>query len=335
MNGVQILAYTPEWWPAYQTLARHAFRPPVYQDRPALLRWLYEENPYAPNGPTDLTLAVTDTGQLAGCIHKLWVPWQLGGTYHTVPALGNLVVLPAQRRQGIGRALLAHHFQREPYVLLPNAAPGTDQVYLDFNCQRLAASRERRLLTPLRAGWRWLSRRFGRASNAIYLPAQPGQQSWEGYQLTAQPEATLLGDLAAQLNGRPGWARPHWDGAGLAWRFFHPLGPRYWLLYRPVPAGLAFAVLSLGPRRGYNIARLVAWETAGAEAILAAANRLARRLGAHFMLSYAVAERFPATAPTLPQTFFYAQDGQRLPGYSLQGDAADVGFEAYPPETSA
>ena len=139
MSDVQLRPYAPEWLAAYQAMARQTFQPPVYQAQSTFLRWLYEENPYAPHGHTDLTLAVTATNQLIGCLHTMWIPWRLGSETRPVPTLSNLMVLPAQRRQGIGRALLAHQFRRQPYVLIANAAPGTDKICRDFKCQPLAA----------------------------------------------------------------------------------------------------------------------------------------------------------------------------------------------------
>ena len=104
--------------------------------------------------------------------------------------------------------------------------------------------------------------------------------------------------------------------------------------------GLDFAILSLGPRRGINLGRVVELRSSSVhnlQAMLAACVDAVREFGGHALSIYCASEYLNGLyqqggwkpLKTTPDSYFYhSEKKEHFESYAVSGSAADFGFEA-------
>ena len=335
---------------AYHSFARASFGPGAYQARPGYVDWLYRDHPRARGIERDFLIARTGEGEVVGCIHKMPLPWLVGGEERVIPAAHNLMVAE-EHRSGLGLGLIMACFKGEDHVLVPGATAEAAAIYDRLGCQPVGGSTYRRVLRPARAtvglvrakvlGKGWGPRRF--------QPPVEGGEWREGAGLvTADPEPALADALARGLNrSAQGTVAPYWDGELVRWRFFHAAGPRHVLIRLDDDDPLSnFLVVSLGPRRGLNVGRVIAGSADSAgrfRDLMAAARNVLIRAGSDVLLIFVADGRLDGLLrgagwrprPDPPPAFFHHRRGLGpFSDWSVSCGATDYGFEALPPDGS-
>jgi hypothetical protein len=154
----------------------------------------------------------------------------------------------------------------------------------------------------------------------------------------AAPGGDVLAAVTSTLGRAPAGAlRPRWDPALVEWRFFR--GPRHLLVGRDGWDELA--LISIGPRRGILLGRVVelrARSAGGLATLLDAASTVLGTAGAHAVSLLTTDPETQAwladagwrSLPTPPGMFFFHKDRKtRFAGISLGGGAGDFGMEAF------
>ena len=286
----------------------------------------------------DCLIATEPSGRIVGCIHRLRLPWQVNGQVTSIPSLHNLMIAEPFRG-GAGFFMLMRAVKAESHALVPGVTGNLAQAYVRMGYQRLETRWYRRIIRMDLAVAQQLLHRLGRGE----LDRRAGEPiDGSSYQLsaTAHPDAAAAGEIAAALHANAGVgssvAHVDWSAPLVQWRFFAPRGPRH-VFARDLVDG-SFAVVSVGPRRGLTVARILAWSPRVlSSAFLGRLGRLAAGHGASVMLAY---DARPDDAPTLaaggwrpmhsaPMSFLYARDKRPLT-VDLDGGATDLGLEALP-----
>ena len=258
----------------YLEFARANFGPDAYQASPEYLAWLYDPARPLRCADAGMLLALDSTSRIVGCIHVLTMTWRTQGNVVEVPALHNAMVAPAHR-QGVGGLLIMQSFQGRACAFVPGAVDPLAAAYRRIGFVAVPTEWRAKWLHPFSAVWRRLlfrSLRRGRpvVGDGIEMPAATARQentrSW-------RPTLTNdLQDIVALANRS--WDLPaafvqYWTEELFFWRFFHPLGPRHWLVTIREGARLAgYMVVSLGCRGGLAVARGVEWRAESAPAAL-------------------------------------------------------------------
>ena len=339
MKGIIIRPYRDDDEPSYRAFCDREFGPGTYQGRRDYLQWLYVDNPSG-KGFTDCLVAAQASGEIIGCIHKLRMPWQVGpkGAI-TMPSLHNLMVTEAFRG-GTGFFLLRAAVTDESHALVPGVVGNLVQAYERMKYQKIHTRWYRRVVRFDRATWQTLMHKAGRPEPQRRVPTELNR-SMHGLRVTSRPDDESIRAIAVALAPRTKGAEPFvahvdWSAAVVKWRFFSDRGPRH--VVASDEADGTFAILSLGPRHGVTVARMIAWSpTVVSASFLERIRRVAATQGAAALLAYdarpddaaslAGAGWQPMASP--PQSFVYVRDKQQL-SLDLDGGATDLGLEAMP-----
>jgi hypothetical protein len=321
----------------YRRFCEELFGRDAYQGRSTYLDWLYEDNPVA-RGLDDCLVATDPSGAIVGCIHRLRLPWQIEGRVAIIPSLHNLMIAEAFRG-GAGFFMLTRAVKGESHALIPGVTGPLAQAYARMGYQRLDTRWYRRVVRTDRAVAQTLLHRLGR-SRSGRLRSERIARSTSGLVVTASPDDVTVAEVAAALNENAGSgigvAHVDWSAELVQWRFFAPRGPRH-VLARDLVDG-AFAIVSVGPRHGVTVARILAWSPIVlSSGFLARLGRMAVGLGASVLLAYdarpngaetlSIAGLQPMRSP--PMSFLYSRDKRPLT-IDLDGGGTDLGFEALP-----
>jgi hypothetical protein len=320
----------------YRRFCQTMFGRDSYQARSTYLDWLYNDNPTG-RGLDDCLIATEPSGAVVGCIHRLRLPWLVDGRHVDIPSLHNLMIAEAFRG-GAGFFMLMRAVKGESHALIPGVTGNLAEAYVRMGYQRVNTRWYRRVLRVDRAVAQMLLHRLrGRGDRPRGKLAAP---SADGLAVSVGPDDATAAEIAAALNANAG-SDPHvahvdWSRELVQWRFFATRGPRH-LFARDEGDG-SFAIVSVGPRHGVTVARLVAWSPVALRSrFLQRLGRMAADLGASVLLAY---DARPAGAQTLatggiapmrsaPMSFLYARDKQPLT-IDLDGGGTDLGFEALP-----
>jgi hypothetical protein len=331
---------TPDDEPAYRAFCAATYGPSAYQGRSTYLRWLYDDSPLG-RGIGDALLAIEADGTVVGCVHRMRLPWRIHGEVVDVPSNHNLMIAPSHRG-GAGFFVLTAGVRGEEYALVPGVVDDMAELYTRLKYQRLGARWHRRVLRADRVVVQTVANRLGRPAPERVVP-DGLEATIAGLRVTSRPDDATLERIARTLIDQatvdgPDVAHVAWTGPLLRWRYFAARGPRHALIRGHDDD--TFAIVSIGPRRGVTVARLLAWAPAVMErSFLGGIKRIVERLGAAALLAFdapatprdtlAAAGWPPMASP--PLTFLYAKDKQHLP-VSLDAGATDLGFEGLPPE---
>lgn len=310
------------------------------------LNWLYDHNPYGGQW-SDSLMALTSAGDIVGCVHAMNVPWRIGKERVIVPAIHNLMVAP-EYRQGVGTKMVMKALQQNDLSIIPSAVGPLGLLYQRLKCTPLASSWYRRVLRPLKVGWQlgaqkvmgWAPQacHFPQGLSATRLPSTHGVAWWG-----TAPSDSQLEQLAEVFNvDRTTTIGPEYSAEFLRWRFFHELSPRHAVVWLEDAGQISDAIiLSLGPRHGFNVGRIVAArasESARFAALVKLAEHLIRRNGGTLLFTFCASPELNKMYAEMgwkpqangPQTFLSARKGVPSTAISFNGEAVDIGFEALP-----
>ncbi len=355
MNDIRWVPFAERFRRNYIAFARRNFGADAYQANPLYWQWLYQENKLAKPDWGDFLLGVREDDDVIACIHKMRIPWRINGEVTQVPALHNLMA-DVEHRSGIGLMLILSSFTGDEHALIPGVTPPVSDIYEKLKCQRADSAWYRKMLRPvgggLATGWRMVSghgatpRRFESAcrERLVFRDA--------ACRCTLCPEKELSQRVVAAMNrlGEGVEAAPVWDEDLFQWRFFHPFGPRHLLIYLDDDRGeeVDFIILSLGPRKGLNVARIIDMRASCQQRmriLIDAARRAAIKSGGHAILIFNANRHingwlkqlgWKGDAKTEAKTFiFHGRKKRIFQTISFCASAGDFGFEAIPPENAS
>ncbi len=330
---------------AYLQFAARQFGATTSAASERYLSWLYEHNPYGGQW-SDSLMAVTATGDVVGCVHAMNVPWRIENELVVVPAIHNLMVAP-EHRQGVGTKMVMKTLQQHDLAIIPSAVEPLGMLYRRLKCVRLESSWYRRVLRPLKVGWQLGAQKvmgwnpaachFPQGTFPTRLPSAHGTAWW-----ATAPTDSQLEQLTKLFNAaRTTASGPEFSPEFLRWRFFHELGPRHAVVWLEESGRISDAVvLSLGPRHGFNVGRIVAArasETGCFTALVNLAEHLIRRHGGTLLFTFCASPELNQVYAEMgwkpqingPQTYLSAK-GTPPSVVSFNGEAVDIGFEALP-----
>jgi hypothetical protein len=325
----------------YRRFCEATFGRDAYQGRSTYLDWLYVDNPVG-RGLEDCFVATGPEGAIVGCIHRLRLPWVIQGREVTIPSLHNLMIAESFRG-GAGFFMLTRAVKGETHAVIPGVTGPLAEAYVRMGYQRLDTRWYRRVLRIDRAAVQMLLHRLGDRGRRPPATARSARSS-HGLAVTASPDDATAADVAAALNQNAGSGarvmHVAWSPELVQWRFFSRLGPGH-VFARDELDG-SFAIVSVGPRHGVTVARILAWSPVIlSSGFLERLGRLAADLGANLLFAY---DARPDGAQTLalgglrpmqstPMSFLYVRDKQAL-AVDLDGGGTDLGFEALPEDAA-
>lgn len=307
------------------------YGPDSHQARRTRFEWLYRENPLSQGPSKDLIVAVTESGEIAGCHWKTRLPWRFLGERAVIPSLHDLAILP-EYRQGQGLPLVLAALAGEQRAALLGLSPTSEAIYQRMRCPEVPMQRFEKVLSYVRTSLGMMGLARPRRSETLIL-----RNEAISLQASANPGDTMLRDALAIPSAGP--CGLDWSMDSFRWRFFHPLGPQHVLVLQgPESAPTARAIFSYGLRRGAVMARLVdvaVAEPGGLSEILSAVECTLRRLG--------VAVATAATTSRAAHAWFFAhgwktQQGvsarfflrskEGMPEAEIWGGSYDYGYDA-------
>lgn len=343
MDQPQIVEFTAERTAAYLQFAAKQFGDGSAAASEQYLNWLYHDNPFG-GSFKDALLVALPNGDIVGCVHAMKVPWRLNDTDCVVPAIHNLMIAP-DYRQGIGMKLVLKSMQSQCPCVIPAAAGGLAELYKRLGCTAVDSSWYRRVISPLKTAWRMgvkkvtgqeaPPRHFPSTVEASPLPSAHGRGFWA---TTLNDE--LCSQLATALNRDRSADGPHFTPQFLRWRFFHEHGPRHAAVWIENEGQISDALLlSLGPRQGFNVGRIVAATRSDQDhfgVLVKLAEHVIRHNGGTLLFAFCASPELKASysalgwqpMPNGPATFFYNKKGQPISNIAFGGEAVDIGFEA-------
>jgi len=324
----------------YVAFARECYGSTAYQASEKYLTWLYETNPTPGGGWRDFLIGVSDDVEVVGCLHKMRLPWCIDAEVVSVPALHNLFVKPAYRK-GIDWLVAALAGERHAYV--PGSAGALARFYHGLGFQPIPTEWYCKSIRPLSGFMRLALHRVLGQEVKGRLPFLDFGWCRGGttFHVTTVPCSETLCAIAGLWNrAADGRVAPRWTGELLAWRFFHPRGPRHVLIHDgTADQPTCFLLFSVGPRRKLLVARLLGMygaSHAATSALLRCAKHVIRRCGAHVIIAPLADSRLTQQLRLCGwrgkhdriQSFFYHQSGKTFSDFCLTGAAGDHGFEA-------
>ena len=341
----KIVPFETQHWDPYARFAQIQFGRNAYQTKRGYLDWLYEENPSVKNGYAGCSIAVLETGEVVGCVHKMYQKWNCDGQSVTLPAIHNLAVRD-DYRTGLGSLLLLSSLHGEELAFIPGVAQDQTAIYERLKFHRLPARWYRTPVRPIQGAFRLLQANWKKdfVRPAVNLERVAGwfnQNSDRRLLSETFPSDTTLREMIETLALIPNTPNPFplWDLSGFRWRFFHPKGPRHLLITYRSRTGLQFIILSLGPHRGAVVTRVISIHTQDIESttlLLQAARTVAKKVG-DFLLSYCADTRKEEflreagwrTSGRQPSSYLFSKRKLSIgPNWQVGGESGDFGFEA-------
>ena len=342
MSKVNWIPFEDTFFKEYQHFAWKCYGQKAYQTKLNYINWLYKENPISLK-KEDFLIGVTEEKELVvGCIHKMRLHWRYQGNLIDMPALHNLIV-DEDYRNGTGFMLVMASTANEQYGLIPGVSPPFTEFYEKLKYQKVTAQWYRKLLKPLRGLSSYAVNKFMNRTirEAYFSSATHCQTDVNGFTTTVQPDNDLLEQLAVLMNTQDiKTASPFWTTEQLRWRFFHPLGPGHLLIYEPFNESIKnFAILSLGPRHGMNVGRILVLKNSSLDSLkklMTQISRVIKENGGHMLQFFCAEEQIYRGLDEMgwnrmkspPDTyFFHKKKKQPFDHYSFMGNAGDFGFE--------
>lgn len=336
--------FEEKYWEPYLQFARQQFGERVYQANERYLCWLYKENPSPGERYSDFIIGITKEDEIIGCIHKMRLTWKVDGSYVEIPAIHNLMVAKGYRT-GVGLMLIMAAFSGEEHALIPGTAMPISALYQKLRCQKIDAFWYQKVLTPIKGGLSLcLNSTFGfhvrdRYFEFINLKVLNSNSS---YKITTAPNHSLMNRLVAALNGiSHAQDFPYWSVEQFHWRFFHPKGPRHVVIFQDSQQSISnFVILSLGPRKGLNVGRVIAMGASSKENLaflLEVSERIIKDLGGHVMLIFCADIKLNNMMWSLKwgrfsrsgaDCFIFHKNRHPFKSFAFGAAAGDHGFEA-------
>ena len=346
MSEVEFKSYQDNFFKAYAKFAKEEMGELCYQSSEDYVNWLYNENPYENSSKSDLILGFAK-GKVVGCIHKMRLMWKIEDQFADIPAVHDFMVAK-KFRHGCGIFLLKRSFSGEKHVLVPGVAQNQGDLYRLLKCQQINSSWYRKVLNPVRGTIRLgLNIVFNFNSRpAFFISSHVSKLSdlIPHLKITVCPNEETIQRIIPHLNRKPrDIVSLHWTMERFRWRFFHPIGPKHLLIYKESESDIKdFLILSLGPRRGLNVGRVVEMEASKLEnlrILIHAAEKIVRNMGGNLLILFSAYSKLNnmlleikyKKMKTPPGTYFYHKNSRDIfSSYSFNGSAGDHGFEALP-----
>ena len=342
LNEIDWISYNSSYSRAYRHFARKCFGEQAYQSNKNYIAWLYQENLLS-RQEDDFLIGVLEDGRVIGCLHKMRLNWNYRGNIVEVPAFHNYMVDP-DFRHAAGFFLLMKALSNEQHALMPGTGRVTSEIYEKLGFQEAKTSWYLKILRPIHGAFIMSARKFlSRPFRARYFDSPRLEEtSSSGFSVTLSPTDDLLEPLVGAMNSHePEVAAPLWTVEQLKWRFFHSLGPRHLLIYEDSPRTIrSFAILSLGPRRGLNLGRIVELNAASVDSLRQLLHQVVAvtRESQGHVLQFLSADQktndwlaligWKSRRSHAKSYFYHKIKNQRFEHYSFNSNAGDFGFEA-------
>ena len=277
-----------------------------------------------------------------GYIHKMYLPWNINGRECRVPTIHNFLVKKSFRAGkdllsvATAGGLLKHSLRGESHAVLPSAFQPLADVYRRMNCQPIETRWFRKVLRPLAGAVQFALSQFRGFSHKAGRKL-PDLSNLRDCQVLASPGFGQLKILSEELLRQTGRDSVIWTPELAEWRFFHPAGPRHVFVEFDHPS--EFAVLSLGPRQGILLGRIIVLSDAAAARGPSMIHRVCdvlRRLGAHAVavttarddISRLIANSGFSHYPESQQTYLFHKERAFIQHTVVGPEITDLGFEA-------
>lgn len=345
MPEVQLDFFQRKYLRPYTEFAEEAWGKSCYQSSSKYLNWLYKENPCRKSSEEDLILGI-DEGKVVGCIHKTGWMWKNKDQTKYIPTIHNLMVAEKYRKGWFGIKLLKLSVSGEKHALVPGVAKNQASLWKFLKCQQVDSCWYRKILAPIKgAFYLSLKKLFNyNVPNSFFTLSRFQNKKFpdDPVKVTLEPDELIIQKIISQLNKNPSATlSTYWTLELFRWRFFHPLGPKHLLIYKDSEYAIEdFLILSLGPRRGLNVARIVEFEASSSQALkhlMQVAERIIKVFGGHILLIFCASRKLNERLQESnlkpirdsPNTYFYHKNSDAL-FHSVQfnGSAGDFGFEA-------
>jgi hypothetical protein len=243
-------------------------------------------------------------------------------------------MMSGEYRSGGGFWLLKRSLHNEQHAVVPSSLPPLSIVYRQMKCQRVPAQWFRKIVRPISGGIRMLLNKLKGAPHAATRRLS-GIRMIRGCTVSTRPNPEQLSALAAALRLAQGPDHVDWDEDTVRWRFFHPLGPVHGFVDLGSPAD--FALISLGPRDGLAVGRLIFVSPASpAKRAVAKVCRILTAAGAHVILAMTAAQPVADSLlgagfsqyPFDQETYFYHRDKEFVQSTVAGPEITDIGFES-------
>lgn len=256
-NKIRLIPFENKYLESYFDFARRNWGELCYQSKQEYLDWLYKKNP-AGSSEQDFLIAINDSGQVIGSIHKMNIPWQLNNETVIVPAIHNLLV-EEKYRTGNGLFLITASLKGAENIFIPGVNPPLSDAYKMLRSQELHIKQYRRILRPLAGSYRYLRAKLlnNTGRKILFSSSFSNQQGSINY--TFNPDQTILEQAVSSLqnNAVNYQQKLSWNSELLRWRFFDPQGPKHLMIYNDDQQTLDFLIVSIGQRKGLTVARLI------------------------------------------------------------------------------
>ena len=343
MNEVNWIGFQDSLLSNYQKFARYNYGKKAYQAKENYINWLYKENPLSVIKEDFLVGISNQRKTVVGCIHKMRMHWRYESKVISVPAFHNLMV-DKEYRYGTGFILVMAATKNENYALMPGVIQPFTEFYNTLKYQKVSAMWYRKFIKPLSGSIAFFQNKlfnYSTKENYFYDSKLNGI-STQNFKTIISPSDDLLEQLVDVLNvNNTKICSPYWTIEQLRWRFFHPLGPKHMLIYENFSETIKnFAILSMGPRHGMNMCRILLLESVSAkslELLLSAIFSVIKKNGGHIvhlfcadkMMNNKLKEVNWNPMENSPDTYFFHKDKKNtFKHYSFTGGSGDFGFEA-------
>jgi hypothetical protein len=341
MNSVEWLPYESKHLLDYQNFSKNYFGFKSYQSKTNYLDWLYKENPLSINKEDFLIGIENNNNEVIGCIHKMVLSWKINSQILRVPALHNLIV-NKNYRNGSGFMLIMKSISNEEKALMPGVIEPFSKFYRSMKCQKISSSWFGQWLKPISGGLYFSAEKIlGNSPNGRFFDlSKINLEKNSNYIISMNPDNEILIELADLMNYSDKIASTFWDMNQLKWRFFNPIGPKNILIYEKYKETISnYAIISLGPHKGINIARIIACNTSSASSfklLLEEIKKIARLSGGHYLqlfnadniLNQKIIESGWQPIKNSPDTYiFHRKRSSYFDKYAFTGSAGDFGFE--------
>ena len=347
MTDIVIKPYEEDYFASYVKFAQQNWGNLSYQSTRDYISWLYEANFAGEKKPTDFLLAVLKSGDVVGVIHKMRFNWQKGESVVAIPAVHNLMVAPGHQH-GTGLRLILASIAGEQHALLPGArGPLADFYGKILKCQKVDSYWYRKILAPVRGCFSYLSNKFIRSNTNVKFILDgsilvKNKLSYNlGYTISLAPSSDVIDRMIDSLNNREAdTIKPYWTKEQFIWRFMHHSGTKHLFIYKEsIDRITDFIIISLGPYRGFNVARLIEISTSSTESLqtmIGVAEKIIKIFGGHILLIFSSNKRINQmfqelkikTIKNMPTTFFYHKKRNECLNYDFNGSPGDFGFES-------
>ncbi|MFC1485111.1 hypothetical protein ACFL5N_01510 [bacterium] len=340
MEDIKWIPYQDCYLKSYQDFVKNNFGRDAYQSKKKYIDWLYSENPLMINKKnSDFLVGINKKKEVIACIHKMRLLWNCQESIVEIPAIHNLMV-DKKYRMGIGFMLVINSIIGEEHAFIPGVVQPFSEFYRKLKYQKVNTSWYRYWVKPIQGPFFFVLNRFLKYSpSKFYFNIKDYELN--DYKVTMNPDDKVLQQLVSCLNSEnKNTIRPYWTIELIKWRFFNKIGPRHVLIYKIFQDTIKnFIILSLGPRKGINIGRILLLKIDTVEnlkILLDFVKTIIKNNGGHLLQLFFYDSEINIMLKKLgwknlanpPDTYFYHKNRDiKFKYMSFFGAVGDFGFE--------